>query len=93
MARRKLGDTLVGWGVITPQQLEAALEGDVAADVHAVVDRAAELVGAPLGGAPLADVGAHAAGGEIVHPPMEIPGHGIFAIFIQGGIHHGLWQF
>jgi len=35
---------------------------------------------------------AHAAGGEIVHPPMEIPGHGIFAIFIQGGIHHGLWQ-
>ena len=26
MARRKLGDTLVGWGVITPQQLEAALE-------------------------------------------------------------------
>ena len=26
MARRKLGDTLLGWGVITPQQLEAALE-------------------------------------------------------------------
>ncbi len=26
MARRKLGDTLVGWGVITPQQLDAALE-------------------------------------------------------------------
>lgn len=35
---------------------------------------------------------AKAAGGEIAHPPMEIPGHGIFAIFIQGGIHHGLWQ-
>ncbi len=33
-----------------------------------------------------------AAGGEIAHPPMEIPGHGAFAIFIQGGIHHGLWQ-
>ena len=32
------------------------------------------------------------AGGEIAHPPMEIPGHGRFAIFIQGGIHHGLWQ-
>ena len=32
------------------------------------------------------------AGGEIAHPPMEIPGHGKFAIFIQGGIHHGLWQ-
>ena len=35
---------------------------------------------------------AQAAGGEIAHPPMEIPGHGWFAIFIQGGIHHGLWQ-
>jgi len=35
---------------------------------------------------------AEEAGGEIAHPPMEIPGHGQFAIFIQGGIHHGLWQ-
>ena len=35
---------------------------------------------------------ATAAGGEIAHPPMEIPGHGTFAIFIQGGVHHGLWQ-
>ena len=33
-----------------------------------------------------------ATGGEIAHPPMEIPGHGKFAIYIQGGIHHGLWQ-
>jgi predicted enzyme related to lactoylglutathione lyase len=32
------------------------------------------------------------AGAEEAHPPMEIPGHGIFAIYIQGGIHHGLWQ-
>ena len=32
------------------------------------------------------------AGGEIAHPPMEIPGHGKFAIYTQGGIHHGLWQ-
>jgi len=32
------------------------------------------------------------AGAEIAHPPMEIPGHGTFAIFIQGGIQHGLWQ-
>lgn len=32
------------------------------------------------------------AGGEIAHPPMEIPGYGKFAIFIQGGNHHGLWQ-
>lgn len=32
------------------------------------------------------------AGAEVAHPPMEIPGLGSFAIFIQGGIHHGLWQ-
>ena len=32
------------------------------------------------------------AGAEIAHPPMEIPDHGKFAIYIQGGIHHGLWQ-
>ena len=32
------------------------------------------------------------AGGEIALPPMEIPGHGTFAIYIQGGIDHGLWQ-
>jgi len=35
---------------------------------------------------------AEEAGAEIAHPPMEIPGHGKFAIFIQGGIHHALWQ-
>jgi len=33
-----------------------------------------------------------AAGGFIAHPPMEIPGHGSFAIYFQGGIQHGLWQ-
>ncbi len=32
------------------------------------------------------------AGGEVAHPPMEIPGRGTFAIYIHGGIHHGLWQ-
>lgn len=32
------------------------------------------------------------AGGEIAHPPMEIPGHGTFAIYLQGGVDHGLWQ-
>ena len=32
------------------------------------------------------------AGGEGAHPPMETPGHGTFAIYVQGGIHHGLWQ-
>jgi uncharacterized protein len=32
------------------------------------------------------------AGGEVVHPPLEIPGRGTFAIYIQGGVHHGLWE-
>jgi predicted enzyme related to lactoylglutathione lyase len=33
-----------------------------------------------------------AVGAEIAHPPMEIPGHGKFAIYIEGGIQHGLWE-
>lgn len=32
------------------------------------------------------------AGGEVAHPAMGIPGHGTSAIYIQGGIDHGLWQ-
>ncbi len=32
------------------------------------------------------------AGGEVAHPPMLIPGLGTFAIYIQGGVQHGLWQ-
>lgn len=32
------------------------------------------------------------AGAEIAIPPTAIPGHGTFAIFIQGGIESGLWQ-
>lgn len=32
------------------------------------------------------------AGGEIAHPPLEIPGKGTFAIYIHGGVHHGFWQ-
>ncbi len=35
---------------------------------------------------------AEAAGAVIAHPPMELPGQGTFAIYIQGGVHHGLWQ-
>jgi predicted enzyme related to lactoylglutathione lyase len=31
-------------------------------------------------------------GGEVAHPPMEIPGHGTFAIYIQSGVQHGLWK-
>ncbi|WP_434031499.1 VOC family protein [[Pseudomonas] boreopolis] len=32
------------------------------------------------------------AGGVIAHSPMEIPGHGTFAIYLLGGNDHGLWQ-
>jgi predicted enzyme related to lactoylglutathione lyase len=32
------------------------------------------------------------AGGEVAVPPMEIPGRGKFAIYLQGGNDHGLWQ-
>jgi predicted enzyme related to lactoylglutathione lyase len=31
-------------------------------------------------------------GGELALPPMEIPGHGTCAIYLQGGNDHGLWQ-
>lgn len=33
-----------------------------------------------------------AAGAEVAHPPLEIPGHGTFAIYFHGGVQHGLWQ-
>jgi len=32
------------------------------------------------------------AGAMIAHPPLEIPGYGTFAIYIVGGVQHGLWQ-
>jgi len=35
---------------------------------------------------------AEKAGGRVAHPPLEIPGYGTFAIYIQGGANHGLWQ-
>jgi uncharacterized protein len=32
------------------------------------------------------------AGGQVAVEPMEIPGHGKFAIYLQGGVDHGLWE-
>lgn len=32
------------------------------------------------------------AGGLVAVPPLEIPGHGKFSIYYQGGNDHGLWQ-
>ena len=31
-------------------------------------------------------------GAEIAHEPLELPGKGTFAIYIQGDVNHGLWQ-
>ena len=31
-------------------------------------------------------------GAFVAHPPLEIPEKGTFAIYIQGGVDHGLWQ-
>ena len=35
---------------------------------------------------------AEKAGAEVAMEPMELPGEGTFAIYILGGIEHGLWQ-
>ncbi len=39
-----------------------------------------------------ATAAAEASGALIAHSPLELPGYGTFAIFIHGGVHHGLWQ-
>ena len=31
-------------------------------------------------------------GAFVAHSPLEIPGKGTFAIYIQGDVDHGLWQ-
>jgi len=73
----------------------AALPGGGLIGVRAPMHEAEEPVVRPYW--LVADIAAAAkaaeeAGGEIAHPPMEIPGHGTFAIYIRGGVHHGLWQ-
>jgi predicted enzyme related to lactoylglutathione lyase len=35
---------------------------------------------------------AEAAGGQFAMRPTEIPGHGKFAIYFQGGVQYGLWK-
>ncbi len=32
------------------------------------------------------------AGAEVALPPMQIPDRGTIAVYILGGVHHGLWQ-
>lgn len=33
-----------------------------------------------------------AEGAEIAVPPMQLPGQGTCAIYIRGGVDHGIWQ-
>jgi len=35
---------------------------------------------------------AETGGGQVAMPATEIPGHGKFAIYFQGGIQYGLWE-
>lgn len=35
---------------------------------------------------------AQKAGGQLAVEPTEIPGHGTFAIYVHGGVDHGLWE-
>ncbi|MEZ5997145.1 MAG: hypothetical protein R3B98_00430 [Hyphomonas sp.] len=39
-----------------------------------------------------ASAAAEATGGAIAVPPTDIPGQGKFAIYLLGGIQHGLWE-
>ncbi len=73
----------------------ASLSGGGMIGVRAPMHEAEEAVVRPY--LLVADIEAAAkalveSGGEIAHPSMEIPGHGKFAIFILGGIQHGVWQ-
>jgi predicted enzyme related to lactoylglutathione lyase len=73
----------------------AALRGGGLVGVRAPMHEAEEPVVRPyllVDDIEAAVAAAVEAGGEVAHPPMEIPGHGTFAIYIQGGVHHGLWQ-
>ena len=73
----------------------AALEGGGMIGVRAPMHESEDPVVRPYLAVDDVEAGAKAAvesGAEIAHPPMEIPGHGTFAIFIQGGIHHAVWK-
>lgn len=72
-----------------------ALPGDGLLGVRAPLHESEEPVVRPyrlVDDIEVAVAAAVKAGAEVAHPPMQIPGHGTFAIYIQGGIHHGLWQ-
>ena len=73
----------------------ASLEGGGMIGVRAPMHESEEPVVRPyllVDDVEAAAEAAAASGTEIAHPPLELPGHGTFAIYIQGGVHHGLWQ-
>jgi predicted enzyme related to lactoylglutathione lyase len=73
----------------------AALEGGGKVGVRAPMAPTEEPVVRPyvlVADIQAAVAAAEKAGAQIAHPPLEIPGQGTFAIYILGGIQHGLWQ-
>ncbi|MDQ3420665.1 MAG: hydroxylase, partial [Acidobacteriota bacterium] len=68
----------------------AALPGGGLVGVRAPLHESEETVVRPywlVDDIDAAVAAAVAAGGEVAHPPLAIPGRGTFAIYIQGGIH------
>ena len=71
---------LLGGGMVGVRRPMHAAEGPVVRPYWLVSDIEAAVAAAVDSGA------------EVAHPPLELPGYGTFAIYIQGGVHHGLWQ-
>lgn len=87
----QFGDPVAGFG----NARTAALPGGGMVGVRAPMRETEEPVVRPywlVDDIESAVAAAADAGCEIAHPPMEIPGRGTFAIYIKGGIDHGLWQ-
>jgi len=73
----------------------AALPGGALVGVRAPLRESEEPVVRPywlVGDIEAALAKAAESGAVIAHPALKIPGQGTFAIYIQGGIQHGLWQ-
>jgi len=73
----------------------ATLPGDWLVGVRAPMHDAEEPVVRPywlVDDIEAAVAAAVESGGEVIHPAMEIPDHGKFAIYILGGVQHGLWE-
>lgn len=88
----KFGAPIAGFG----NARTAAMPGGAMVGVRAPMRDTEEPVVRPywlVDDINLALAKAEKAGGKVAHPPMEIPGgYGTFAIYILGGIDHGLWQ-